>query len=147
MSISFEELLLLHKVGEGRVHSGEAEHTYHTISATLPFSPPNFVGVQPFLFISDQVPEEYRSFMILHELIETGPALASAPGRCLAALMQELTLVPESIYIRYCQFRHQAFQDLVDFYQRRDHDPAFMVEIQNSLTYLKKLTAPLKFKT
>src|SRR3989344_3216172 len=55
-------------------------------------------------FISDEVPQQYREPMVLHELTEF-ELLPNEKDRCIRALRAELKIVPENIKEDYMRFR------------------------------------------
>lgn len=86
-------------------------------------------------FISDEVPEEYMTPMILHELIE-----AESPkkeGRCLNALLAELETIPEAKRKDYVDFRTKVFESLLAYFRRSEPNNELIEEATKSLEYLK----------
>ena len=76
---------------------------------------PGFVGQDKGLpFISEEVPSEFRGFVLAHEIIEFGE-LAGTGNRCAEALHRELVLVPPLIRESYVKYRRQFFERFVKF--------------------------------
>lgn len=99
----------------------------------------NFVGFPGgFLFISEEVPAEYRKYMLRHEVREF-TSRAGQAGRCLATLQQELNEVPDDIRADYIRFRRQFFRDLSAYYARREGSDELKREVAASLVYLENL--------
>ena len=91
------------------------------------------------LFVSEEVPHEFRHFVLSHELIELRE-LDGLGGHCKRALKEELALVPPAMFQRYITYRRDFFRNLVTYYQDgRRSTPEFRAEIAQSLKYLEDL--------
>src|SRR6185503_10278594 len=82
---------------------------------------PGFMGYHQFpgdnqkrLFISEEVPEEYRAYALSHELYETHE-LENSPQKCLEATMWEIAQVPSGMKPDYIRFRRAFFENLVTY--------------------------------
>jgi len=99
----------------------------------------NFVGFpEGFLFISEEVPTEFRKFMLRHEVREVVNR-AGQEGRCLATLRQELDEVPLDICVDYIRFRRELFRSLVMYYACQGGNEELKRELAGSLAYLETL--------
>lgn len=65
-------------------------------------------------FISDEVPVEYRDYVMAHEIYE-GYYLHGRMNRCLRALDFELSRVPPDLLRGYLDFRSRSFTALAVF--------------------------------
>lgn len=90
-----------------------------------------------FLFISEEVPEQFRAPQLIHEIIEF-TEFQGKRGRCLEALMREFNFVPPEDFKEYIKYRLKFFKSLVDFYENSD-DEEFKKEIQASYEYISVL--------
>lgn len=88
-------------------------------------------------FISEEVPENFKKYQLIHEVIEY-TELNGKIGRCVEALNQEIALVPEDIKQEYLKYRRDFFARLVEYYKNYE-DEEFKAEIQKSFEFLKKL--------
>ena len=111
---------------------------------------PGFIGwVNPakaeHLFISEEVPEEFRYPQLLHEIIEF-KSYKGQPDRCRNALQKELSVVPPDILPRYIPYRRDFFGALLNLYDNSPaeaqaaYPPDFRDEIQQSYDHLDRLT-------
>lgn len=126
-------------VGEGSVLVDGVEYAYHVMSRDL-FHVKHFLGFPgtKFLFISEDVPEEYREHMLRHEVRDLLQR-AGQDGRCLAALQLELAEVPQTIRADYIVLRRQLFRDLVAHYADQEGSDDLKRELAGSLAYLETL--------
>ncbi len=117
--------------------------TYAIIKRDLENAPKGFLGFweDKELFISEEVPEEFREYQLRHELIEH-LELTGKPRRCVEALMQEIDLVPDEIADAYIAYRRNFFTRLVEYYStpgNEHYDPDFLARITASRDYLNNL--------
>ena len=110
---------------------------------------------QDALFISADVPEEYRRFILAHEIRETTFGQLPEEERCLAALKAELDEVQKALPDKYESYVHGTVQEngfegrrgffraLVKLYEDPKQQAAksqqFIEGIQKSQTYLESL--------
>lgn len=101
---------------------------------------PGFLGYfnGEHLFISEEVPEEYRMPQLVHEIIEF-TELKDKKGRCLEALKRELSIVPEEIKQSYLEYRKKFFAKLIEYY-KDSQDEDFKAEIAASYEFLQSLS-------
>lgn len=89
-------------------------------------------------FISDEVPEDYREPMVLHELTEF-ELLTGEEDRCVKALDAELKIVPEEIKGDYVKFRRGVFESLIKYLEQYTPDSPFIPEARKSLDRLIRM--------
>lgn len=143
MDKQLKEFLSSHKVGESLVRYQETEFTYWIISADIP-GLPDFVGFPDgeILFISTKVPEEYRNYFLIHEIIElTDPEVMNESNRCVLALRGELNLVPDNINDIYLEYRLSFFERLISYSVTNGSDQEFLGRITASRDLLKTLVS------
>lgn len=134
------EWMTVTKVDEGTIMVDGKEYVYHVLDRSLEPRLPGFLGFSggEHLFISEEVPEDFRPYMLTHEIREF-TTLAGLPGRCCVALTFELAEVPPEIYVVYLSYRLQFFRNLVAYYVESD-DPKvsdLKGEIARSLQYIE----------
>ncbi len=100
---------------------------------------PGFVGLviadgQRILFIADSTPEEFREYVMWHEVM---CVLYRDRKGCLETLKEELERVPPDIKPAYVAFRLASFEALVQYYAQKP--PEFYGEITASYEYLLSL--------
>ncbi len=124
----------------GSMEFSGKNYYYHILAKNLEPNLEGFVGFPQgeYLFCSEDVPEEYRRFILGHEIGEF-TELAKQPGRCLTSLKLELAEVPEEILSKYIAYRKSFFARLVDYYKDKKVTDEFKQEIQLSYEYLKQL--------
>tara|TARA_Y100000310_G_scaffold337228_1_gene423791 strand:- start:278 stop:673 length:396 start_codon:yes stop_codon:yes gene_type:complete len=88
-------------------------------------------------FISNEVPEKYRGYMVFHELYEFETRDPLTKDSCVISLKKELETVPENIKEDYIEFRKQVFEDLVTFLKK--YDKSILDKVSLSLDYLENL--------
>lgn len=135
------EWVLQAKVGDGTVKVDGNVHMYHILSRELEPRLPGFLGFPngEVLFLSEDVPESYRPYVLAHEVREFTVHKDSL-GRCKTSLLLELADVPPLLLPEYLRYRLDFFRRLVAYYAASDKE-AFKAEIAMSLAYLEKLTA------
>ncbi|MBS3074062.1 hypothetical protein J4447_01260 [Candidatus Pacearchaeota archaeon] len=87
--------------------------------------------------VSEETPEEFRPYPILHEQLEL-----SLQGRicpCLGALDYELRAVPEELKRRYLPFRRDFFRDLVKYAEEHNYKPIDIAGFRESFKHLDEL--------
>jgi hypothetical protein len=111
-------------------------HQYYVVDRVMERKLPGFVGYpgQKFLFISDEVPKDYRRFILGHEINEF-ERFNGEEGRCLKALEIELAMVPSRIKEGYISFRRIFFEKLLEFYEHSPREE-FKAELRRSLEHL-----------
>lgn len=112
------------------------EREYNVVSRDLSPSPKYFIshgGGKPF--ISDEVPGEYREFMVFHELMEY-EKLPESAERCLNALKKELEKVPTKMKNEYIKFRFEVFKNLISYLETHEPKSKFIPKAKKSLEYL-----------
>jgi len=109
---------------------------YDVVDRSLSPSPKFFISYnlgRPF--ISDEVPKEYRGFMVFHELTEF-EKLRDSNDKCLNSLKSELEKVPEDKRKDYVTFRYGTFQNLIAFLEKYEPNSSFIPEARKSLDFL-----------
>lgn len=135
-----------HFVGSFEVRFDGVHYGYAVLKVTLEPDLYNFVGYTAggFLFISEEVPEKYRAFVLRHELYES-ITVKDRCDKCLAALKWELDRIPKRMYDEYVVWRLEVFDSLVTYYTEGNGavgaDPKFVSRIKQSLDYLVQLTS------
>ena len=137
-----------YKVGSERISHGGKRISYSIISKDFEPRLPGFVGFpEGHLFISEDVPKDYRKSMLIHEWLEF-TEFAGQKGRCVKSLKRELDFAPKGAErMVYLKYRKLFFERLIEFY--RDSNEAsdeFKTEIQGSYELLKKLIAQLEIE-
>lgn len=127
-------------VGEGVVEVEGETRQYHIMDPLLEPELKYFLGFsgQKFLFVSADVPEEFREYVLRHEVLEFVHH-AGEVGRCVASLRQELAGVPESIRAAYITFRRTQFRGLVAYYTNQEGNDDLKRELAGSLAHLEAL--------
>ncbi|MDP4039160.1 MAG: hypothetical protein Q8P57_01090 [Candidatus Pacearchaeota archaeon] len=87
--------------------------------------------------IADSVPEEFRMYAVLHEFIEFLEIGEDSVGRCEAALVEELRIVPLEIKNEYMRMRRDFFANLIDFYRDEGLPKTDIAEFERSLSRLE----------
>ena len=80
------------------------------------------------LWLSDEIPEEHRPRMALHELFEF-ESDSSGKTKCLDALKYELSRIPRLEQDAYIPFRKEVFQELVNYLTRLPEDNKHRVQM------------------
>lgn len=131
-------------IRENEVGSGEIEYEgkkipYTILKKELEPRLPGFLGYPngEHLFISEEVPEQFRDPQLIHEIIEF-TELKDQKGRCKDALKKELEVVPDEIRQEYLEYRKEFFALLVA-YNENSEDEDFKSEIQASHEYIQGL--------
>ncbi len=84
-----------YKVGSGRISYRGERFSYSILRKEFELRLPGFVGFpQGHLFISEEVPKDYRKSMLIHEWLEF-TEFAGQKGRCVKALKCELDFAPK----------------------------------------------------
>ena len=139
------EDLFRKRLDELRVSTVEIQYedwrrSYDVISADLSSAPLFFTGYghgRPF--ISEQVPENYREPMVLHEIDEF-EKFQRIEGRCLGALKLELEWVSSKEFFEdYIVFRLEVFNHLINFLKKDNPNSFFIPEAMKSAEHLKSL--------
>lgn len=133
-----EERLKELEIGKAEVTWNGRGYSYRIISRKLAADPKYFVSYgngNPF--ISDEVPEKFRPYMILHELMEFQSQKRKV--ECINALKGELAEVPFDKLAHYLEFRVSTFRYLRDYLNAQDNPGSFLDEVQKSLAYLEQL--------
>ena len=113
-----------HEVGVGEVEYEGQRIPYTVLNKDLEPNLPGFLGYPDGenLFISEEVPEEYRLPQLIHEIVEF-TKLKDKKGRCVEALKHELSFVPGKIWEEYLEYRTDFFARLVEYYKgSKDED-------------------------
>ncbi|MEI8343481.1 MAG: hypothetical protein WCF93_00855 [Candidatus Moraniibacteriota bacterium] len=137
-----------YKVGSGSFFYNGERISYSIISKDFEPRLPGFIGFpEGQLFISEEVPENYRKPMLIHEWVEF-TEFAGQKGRCVKALKRELDFAPKGAErMAYLEYRKSFFEKLIEFYRNSDEaSDEFKTEIQGSYEFLKKLTAQLELE-
>jgi hypothetical protein len=123
----------------------EVTYPVYVLDRELEPKLPGFMGFNKelkILFISEDVPEKWRQYVLRHELREYVD-LASQAGRCVTSLVAELQEVPPDEREVYLVWRHAFFVNLVAYYDaRKDADPELVRHIGESLAHLELLLLP-----
>ncbi len=137
-----------YKVGSGRISHGGKRFSYSILRKEFELKLPGFVGFpQGHLFISEEVPENYRKPILIHEWLEF-TQFAGQKGRCVKALERELDFAPKGDgCMAYLKYRELFFERLIEFYRDSNEvNDEFKLEIQGSCEFLKKLIAKLEIE-
>jgi len=132
-----------YKVGSGSFFYNGERISYSILSKEFELRLPGFVGFpQGHLFISEEVPKDYRKSMLIHEWLEF-TEFVGQKGRCVKALKCELDFAPKGDeHIRYLKYRKLFFERLIEFYRDSNEvSDEFKTEIQGSYELLKKLVS------
>ena len=127
------------KVGEFTIGVDGNVYAVHVLSNELEPNRPHFLGFSDgkFLFISEDVPEEFRIHVLSHEVREF--AKKGEKGACKRALLNELEHLAPEMRKRYLAYRTRFFERLVAFYHEQSGDKIdhLKAEIAESLAHLK----------
>ncbi len=128
------------EVGSGEITYGDQTVPYTILKKELQPKLPGFLGYPKgeHLFISEEVPEEYRTPQLVHEIVEF-TTLKGKRGRCVEALLHELAVVPEEIRQAYLEYRTRFFERLVA-YSKDSENEEFKAEIKASYEYLQRIS-------
>jgi hypothetical protein len=131
-------------IRNNEVGSGEIEYNGKIIPYTIlkkEVAPtlPGFLGYPngEHLFISEEVPEKFRTPQLIHEVVEF-TELKGQNGRCVEALKRELSVIPEEMRQEYREYRRNFFARLIEYY-KDSKDEIFKSEIQASHKFLQEL--------
>jgi len=112
---------------------------YSVLKKEVALDLPGFLGyANGHLFISEEVPENFRNPQLIHEYIEF-VELKDEKDRCLQASKRELEYVPDELKESYLEYREDFFARLVVYYKDYDDD-AFRNRIEASSAFFKKIT-------
>ena len=125
------------EVGKNEVEFEGQKIPYTILRKEVEPKLPGFLGFPEgkFLFISEEVPEEFRNPQLVHEIIEF-TELKGKKGRCLESMKRELEIVPDDIKKEYIEYRRNFFGRLIE-YSKNSDDEDFKKEIQASYDYLQ----------
>ncbi len=132
-----------YKVGSGRISYRGERFSYSILRKEFELRLPGFVGFpEGHLFISEDVPKDYRKPILIHEFVEF-TEFAGQVDRCRRAVVRELFHAPKGEeYSRYLEYRKTFFERLIEFYRdSNDVSDEFKTEIQGSYKLLKQLVA------
>jgi hypothetical protein len=88
-------------------------------------------------FISEEVPQKFRKYMIYHELYEFEKFDPKEEDSCLESLRKELAKVPYYNLQEHVNFRKDTFRHLIEFV--REYDKDSFKKINRSLNYLENV--------
>lgn len=126
-------------VGTGSVEFFGRERIYDIFSRDLRGAPRFFIAYnRGNVILSEEIPEMYREFMVLHELQEF-EELQGKKGRCLEALKFELKHVPREIRGEYVIFRRETFSELLTYFEKQDGGKDFIGEVRSSFEHLNSI--------
>ncbi len=137
-----------YKVGSGSFFYNGERISYSILSKEFELRLPGFVGFpQGHLFISEEVPKNYRKPMLIHEWVEF-TKFTGQKGRCVKALTRELDFAPKGAErMAYLKYRKLFFERLIGFYRDSNEvSDEFKTEIQGSYELLRKLIAQLEIE-
>jgi len=128
-----------HEVEKGEMRMGDERIPFTVLKKELEPSLPGFLGFSKgkHLFISEEVPEDFRIPQLCHEIVEF-VELKGKEGRCLESLKRELETVREEIKKEYIHYRRMFFERLVAYYQDSE-DEDFKREIVKSMEHLRSI--------
>lgn len=131
------EWIKTNEVGTGEIEYEDKKIPFTILKKELAPTLPGFLGYAKgeHLFISEEVPEKFRSPQLIHEIVEF-TELKGQKGRCVEALKRELSVVPEEIRQEYLEYRRNFFARLIEYY-KDSKDEDFKAEIQASYKFLK----------
>ncbi len=116
------------KVGSDSVNIDGTRYAYDILPAGHEPNVPYFVGFpQGYLFISQQVPENFRKAFLAHEVKCVEIRDAGIVPHCVCAFEQELKYVPSDIAV-YLSMRKTMFDALISYYKETG-SPEFIAEI------------------
>ena len=128
-------------IGQGTVEFDGTEYPYAVMPTTLEPALPGFLGYaqNKHLFISVQVPEKWRPYVLRHELREF-IELAGTPDCCLQSLKVELEEVPSRDLSEYVTWRFEFFDRLAWYCEISDaYDDAFCARVMASRDHLEAM--------
>ena len=141
---TFAERLAAATIETGTITIEGKEYPYRVCKPDLAPQLKYFVGPRnpsEGLFISSDVPAEFRNAFFLHEV--KCAATRGKENNCRDAVEYELWHVPEPDRDRYIRIRTEMFSGLVAAYPAdkasSESDAAFRREIAGSLNYLRSL--------
>ena len=107
-----------------------------TFNAMIPY----FVGRigDDRYFISDGVPERFRTGVIAHEANCFALRACGRKGHCVAALTEEMRHVPREEHAEYLKMRLAMFEGLVRYLESRPRDE-FVDEVEAARDKLRTL--------
>ena len=112
---------------------------YYVLNKDVPNAPRWFIGYNKGKpFISNEIPEDYRVPMIMHEIVEF-EQYGKLSGRCSGATRDELKLVANEKKDDYIRFRIDVFKELDRFMRETKEDPIIRREIRQSISFLEGL--------
>lgn len=124
-----------HVVKTGTYDHGRLPITYRVISKDYAPSYPFFAGCQEdMLFVSEEVPEQWRDYVLFHEatcMIDR----RHQPGGCVRTTREEIELVPQADRLAYIEMRCQFYEALLE--QQPNHP--LKDNIESSLRFLRSL--------
>lgn len=139
---------------EEKIITPEVKLNYFVMPRTVCPDLPNFVwqcltmeGEELYgvYGISEETPEEFRPYPILHEQLEADKVLSgkssdcSDDSACLSATIVEVRSVPERIMPKYIPFRRDFFRGLVKYAKNHGYDSDDIAGFRKSLGFLEKL--------
>lgn len=145
-SVVWPKFIASKMVGEEKVVFRGTEYPYAILVREVNPYLPGFLGCFPdgdkqYFFISEEVPQEFREFQLVHEILEFTELGRDVPGSCLKALMHELALVPEYMLKNYLPYRRDFFRNLVRYREMfPENRSTFDDNIKESLFYLEEAT-------
>jgi len=106
------------KIRSATAHIGSRYCDYDITSKTFEPRVPYFVGYpdRRYLFISEEVPEEFHPAVLAHELWCARQKGRGDPDHCRHAAVHELLYVPNRAFKAYLDMRLKTFEALVELY-------------------------------
>jgi hypothetical protein len=126
-------------IGKGEIKfEGEARE-FDVADRNIPEAPKYFIGYnngRPF--ISDEVPERFRKYMVLHELVEF-EKFSEEEDSCYKALRFELMDVVDDDIYEYVPFRAETFEHLINYLKQNESDSDLLPKVKRSCRHLNEL--------
>ncbi len=115
------------KIGDGTVVIDARTYAFDILPASFQPAIPFFVGYpMDYLFISDEVPEQYRMAALAHEILCERFRLSGDHAHCERAVAEEMKYIPaDADRDYYISLRLKMFDSLIEVYERDgQHDSA-----------------------
>ena len=144
--MDLQEIITEKRNGTASVNFSGATREYDVVDrkAFENASPRYFIGYnQGRPFISEEVPEEFRPYMVIHELAEF-EVLKGQTDSCLNALKTELGRVPCRHILAYLPFRRNVFSELIIYLEKNQPKSPLLAEVRKSLNHLEKRLKQIK---
>ena len=131
--------------GQGWVEVEGVNYQYHLLEKKQEPRFPNFVEWKDteFLFISEEVPAEYREFVLTHEVREQ-TVYRYEKGPCVRALISELGEVPRDMLPVYARWRLEFFEGFLAFLRIEKKDGDLEHQVEETVMLLRNIEAAVE---